>query len=412
MAETVDVAVIGAGPSGIAAALSLRKAGIARLIVIDREGEAGGVPRHCGHPPFGLAEFSRLMTGPAYARRLASEAAAAGIDVRTRTTVRRLGGDGELALTDPARGEWTLEARRVLLATGARETPRAARRVSGGRPLGILTTGALQSFIYLHRRVPFRRPVVIGTELVSFSALLTCRRAGIRPLAMIEENGSPTASSLCAAYARWHGIAMRYRTRLAEICGGERVEAVIVENASGAREAIACDGVLFTGQFVPAAELVRASPLDLDPATGGPAVDQHGRLSDPAYFAAGNLLRAVETSAWCYREGREAGRLIAEDLRGGLAGGERSIAIERGAGLKYVMPQRIAGGANGYGHRALQLRVDRPVRGRLVVEADDRTVWSRPITLKPERRFLLPLEVITPHRSASRLRLSIRERSN
>src|SRR3546814_11836007 len=63
----------------------------------------------------------------------------------------------------------------LLLATGVRETSRAARLIGGARPLGVVTTGALQSLVYLAGRRPFERPVILGTELVSFSALLTCR---------------------------------------------------------------------------------------------------------------------------------------------------------------------------------------------------------------------------------------------
>src|SRR3546814_14591772 len=76
----------------------------------------------------------------------------------------------------------------LLLATGVRETSRAARLIGGARPLGVVTTGALQSLVYLAGRRPFERPVILGTELVSFSALLTCRHAGIRPDALVEPN--------------------------------------------------------------------------------------------------------------------------------------------------------------------------------------------------------------------------------
>ena len=89
-----------------------------------------------------------------------------------------------------------LKARRVLIATGVRETPRSARLVGGSRPLGVLTTGALQNFVISSKKAPFTRPVIIGTELVSFSSLLTCRHAGITPLMMIEENSGPTARAL------------------------------------------------------------------------------------------------------------------------------------------------------------------------------------------------------------------------
>ncbi|TMJ38229.1 MAG: FAD-dependent oxidoreductase, partial [Alphaproteobacteria bacterium] len=170
-----DVAIIGAGPSGIAAALALAQRGVGRVIVLEREAEAGGIPRHCGHKTFGLSEFGWLMSGPSYARRLAAEANALGIEISTRTSVLALKEGGELTLTDPDAGIKAIRARRVLIATGVRETPRSARLVGGARPVGVLTTGALQNFIYVKKSKPFRRPVVIGTEIVSFSALLTCR---------------------------------------------------------------------------------------------------------------------------------------------------------------------------------------------------------------------------------------------
>ena len=409
MSAELDVAIIGAGPAGIAAALALKQRGIGRVIVLEREAQAGGIPRHCGHKTFGLTEFGWLMSGPAYARRLVAKAKAAGIAIRTRTAVLALKSGGELSICDPDAGTTTIKARRVLIATGVRETPRSARLVGGARPVGVLTTGALQNFIYVEGRTPFRRPVVIGTERVSFSALLTCRHAGITPVAMIEENHRPTAYSLFAAYPRLRGIALHYRTRVVEIHGRDRVDGVLVESASGKRQTIGCDGVLFTGEFVPASELVRQGPFDLDPATEGPSVDQYGRLSDPAYFAAGNVLRPVETSGWCYKEGREIGHLIADDLAGKLTGAPAAITIERGPGLKYIMPQSIASGDNEHAHQALQLRVEHPMRGRLLVEADGKVVMSRPLSLKPERRFLLPLSILERHRSSPSLKISIIE---
>lgn len=407
MSAECDVAIIGGGPAGIAAALALKARGVGRVIVLEREAEAGGIPRHCGHRTFGLVEFGWLMSGPFYARRLVAKAKAAGIAIRTLTTVLALKSGGELAISDPDAGTTAIKARRVLIATGVRETPRSARLVGGSRPVGVLTTGALQNFIYIKKSTPFRRPVVIGTELVSFSALLTCRHAGIRPLAMIEENDWPTAHSIFAAWPRLRGIALRYGTRLVEIHGRDRVDGVLIEDAARKCEAIACDGVLFTGKFIPAAELVRQGPFALDPATQGPSVDHYGRLSDPAYYAAGNVLRPVETSGWCYKEGRAVGHVIADDLAGKLKPADGAVTIERGPGLKYIMPQRLAPGDNDHAHQVLQLRVERTMRGRLIVEADGRVIMSRPVSLKPERRFLLPLSVLD--RSAPSLRVSMVE---
>ncbi|MCU0829758.1 MAG: FAD-dependent oxidoreductase, partial [Tabrizicola sp.] len=120
-----EVLIIGAGPAGLSAATRLAREGV-KVLVLDREPEAGGIPRHCAHSPYGLREFHRLMRGPAYARRLVADALAAGAEIRARTTVIALLPGGQVEITSPD-GPATLTAPAVLLATGVRETSRAAR---------------------------------------------------------------------------------------------------------------------------------------------------------------------------------------------------------------------------------------------------------------------------------------------
>ena len=83
-----DVLVIGAGPAGLAAATILARS--ARVLVVEREAEAGGIPRHCGHYPFGLREFHRLMKGPAYASALVKRAKDTGVEIATGVNVVQL----------------------------------------------------------------------------------------------------------------------------------------------------------------------------------------------------------------------------------------------------------------------------------------------------------------------------------
>ena len=99
----VDVLVVGAGPAGLAAAIELRRAGVDRVLVADREQAAGGVPRHCQHTGFGARDLHRVLTGPGYARRYAADAARLGAEIRTETTVTGWAGDRELTLTSPRR---------------------------------------------------------------------------------------------------------------------------------------------------------------------------------------------------------------------------------------------------------------------------------------------------------------------
>jgi thioredoxin reductase len=187
-----------------------------------------------------------------------------------------------------------MSARRIILATGTRETPRAPRFVGGSRPSGVMTTGALQANVYLQHFKPFERPVIIGSELVSFSAILTCRHMGIRPVAMIEARdriSAPRPGDLVAKFV--YGVPVWTRTRLIAIEGRRQVEAVEIER-NGQRQRVACDGVIFTGEWVPEAALL---------------------VNKPKVTLAGNVHGALKTSGACWRDGR----VIAEQVARGLA---------------------------------------------------------------------------------------------
>ncbi|MBF3290031.1 pyridine nucleotide-disulfide oxidoreductase, partial [Pseudomonas aeruginosa] len=142
---------------------------------------------------------------------------------------------------------------------GARETPRSARLLGGDRPLGVINTGALQAYLYLQGLKPFERPLIVGTELVSLSAVMSCRRAGIRPVAMLERNARATARWPLSLFPRLCGVPMHFSSELLEIEGRGRVEAARVRLGDGRVERIACDGILLSGRFVPESSLVRLS---------------------------------------------------------------------------------------------------------------------------------------------------------
>ncbi|MGI9311375.1 MAG: NAD(P)/FAD-dependent oxidoreductase [bacterium] len=392
--ERCNVAVVGGGPAGLATAAELARLGVPDVIVLERESVAGGIPRHCDHSPFGMREFGRCWRGPRYAKHLLERTQKAGARVHVNTTVVAANADGRLTLAT-THGASRLEANRVVLSTGARETPRAARLVSGQRPLGITTTGALQAMIYLKRKTPFKRPLIVGTELISFSALLTCRHAGIKPVAMIEQNNRITARSGAEALPGLLGIPVHLETELVEILGAQRVTGARLMHAGGATENLTCDGVLFTGEFTPESALLRMGHIETDAHSGGPLVDQFGRCSDPAYFAAGNLLRGVETAGWCWKEGVQVARCVHLSLAGRLPHSAQRARIAFSDPLiKYVVPQTISmpspeSGAAGMKH--LQLRFTTRAKRRISLCSDSQELQSKSIHALPERRVLLPL---------------------
>ncbi len=389
-----DVAVVGAGPSGLGLATALKRRGVARVLVLEREAAAGGIPRHCGHPPFGVSEFKRILTGPAYAERLARRAAAAGVDIALNHSTVSIGPGPQLHVATPD-GPATVRARRIVLATGVRETPRSARLISGTRPLGVVTTGALQSMVYLQQRAPFTRPVILGSELVSFSAILTCRHLGIRPVAMVEKRARVTAWRGSALLPRALGIDLLTSSRLERIEGEDRVSAVCVVDSRGRPRRIGCDGVVVSGGFVSESALVRSSHLEWDHGTGGPEVDQHGRCSDPDFFAVGTMTHPADTAGRCWREGEGIAEFICRDLAESApsANGRTIRLTPVDPAIRYVSPQRlqIDSGANGAPDPTIRVRFADPASGRLVASRGNAVIAAKNIRGLPERTATLTL---------------------
>jgi thioredoxin reductase len=383
-----DVIILGAGPAGLSAAAELARLGAGKIALLDREAVAGGIPRHCGHLGFGWNEFRKVMSGPGYAQHLARNVG--GAELKLGVTALRLE-PGGIVQTTSAAGPETYRGRAVLLAMGARETPRSARLISGARPWGVMNTGALQQFVYLHGKRPFERPVIIGTELVAFSTLMTLRHVKVRPAAMIEAGPRITARRPGDWIARLgFGVPVLLNTRLLRIIGPDKVEGVEIDRGNGP-ERLDCDGVVFTGQFRPENALLTGSHLAIDPGTKGPAIDQFWRCSDPSFFAAGNLLRGIETAGQCWREGCAAGRIIAAVLLGKFKPAEASISVQAGGALSYVYPQRLVVADSIDPELLFFGRAQTAMRGAVVLRGDETVIWSRKIDALPERRIPWPV---------------------
>lgn len=407
--EFVKILIIGSGPAGLAAAVAFRQKGIDSVVVLEREAQAGGIPRHCGHRPFGWNEYQRIYTGPVYAQRNVDEAKALDVDIRLLHSVVQLGEGGRVEVASPD-GIKVIQAERVLLAMGAREKPRSTRLISGDRPMGVMNTGALQSFIYLKKSKPFLKPVILGTELVSLSAVWSCLKAGIKPVAVIESNPSSTARWPLALFPRLFGIPVYYGAQVSSINGLSRVESVDIETANGTKMNLSCDGVLLTGDFVPEASLLRQSHLRVDALTGGPFVDQFGKCSDPAYYAAGNLLRPIETAGWSYAEGKRMASFMMSDLaKTDTRSEERAlkiIPIRCNGIVKYCVPQHLVLGETS-GLPDLQLRLEKNATGYLKVCANGKTLWSKVMSGRAEQRILIPIKDLKINESVSSLHVSL-----
>jgi thioredoxin reductase len=339
---TVDALVVGAGPAGLAAATALRSGGAGTVVVLDREDEAGGTPRLCEHTGFGVRDFRRVLSGPTYARRWVERAVACGVDIRTRTMVTGWAAPGRAEMTGPG-GVLEMQARTIVLATGARERPRAARLIPGTRPSGIFTTGQLQQWVYREHLPVGRRAIIVGAEHVSYSAVMTLRHAGVHPVALLTALPRPQTYRLFELLGRFGlRVPVWTETSVADVYGRDRVEGVRVRGPGGHESAVAVDTVVFTGDFIPDSELARLAGLSIDPGTRGPACTAEGASTTPGIFAAGNVVHPAEIADVAARRAESVGRAAATWLRQGADPGAWSatVRVRVADPLHWVVPNR------------------------------------------------------------------------
>jgi thioredoxin reductase len=338
-----DVLIVGAGPAGLAAAATLSAQGVENILVIDRDDAPGGLPRFCPHPGFGLEYCRWPHTGPGFAARLLKDLHGRPVRIECATTLISLREGPRAEIVGPCSGLRLLCPRAVVLATGIRESNRGNLLIPGGRAeLGIMTTGQLQQLAARKGRIPdhMRSLVVVGTEHVAFSAMLTARQLGLSVRALVGEEDRVMSYAPLAWLARVRGTEVAVGARIHSIkAAGGRVRAIRIADAHGERE-IGCDAILFSGKWLPEIAFLYGSPVEIDQRTNGPVIDQAMRTTCRGVFAAGNVLHGVESSGWCAVEGARAGAAVARYLRGEIEGAQGQVEFIQSPEIDFIVPQR------------------------------------------------------------------------
>jgi thioredoxin reductase len=391
-----QVVVVGAGPAGLACAIELRRRGVGEVVVLDREATAGGIPRHSAHQGFGVRDLRRLVTGPQYARRYVELARRAGAEVLTETMVTRCAADRTIEVTSPL-GRDRLRPEALVLATGCRERPRAARLVAGSRPDGVVTTGMLQQLVHLGGERRVGRALVVGAEHVSFSAVETLARAGARVLALVTELPRHQSLELFRI-----GAAVRYgarvwtRTAVRAIHGRPRVEEVeLADLDHGTTRRVPCDVIVYTDDWIPDYELAVVAGVELDGGTRGPRVETGLRTAQAGIVAAGNVLHGAEPADVAALSGRHAAASVVDWLNHvGWPGPAVPILCDRP--LRWIAPNGLGPTLAPPPRERFLLRADEWLRAPGVeIRQGARALWrGRVRRLMPGRSAALPWEWI------------------
>lgn len=349
MSIQVDVAVIGGGPAGLAAAIAAAREG-ARTLLVEREPRLGGILKQCVHDGFGLVRYGEKLAGPEYAQRFINELRGTGVEVLTQTfvdTIRTHPLGYHLTLVN-AGGVRHIYAKALVLATGCRE--RTARQIAihGTRPAGVLTAGSAQYYTNLLGQLPGRRCVILGSGDIGLIMARRLTLEGARVLGVYE--AKPIPSGLPRNIAQClhdFDIPLHLSKTVTRCFGHARLEALEISDVDermrpipGTEARVDCDALILSVGLIPENELAETLGVQLHPVTRGPICDQNGMTGVPGIFCCGNAAHVNDLVDYVSESGEAAGRAAAR-YQGSGSRSQEYADIRAGEGFLYAMPQRV-----------------------------------------------------------------------
>ena len=340
MISDIKVAIIGGGTSGLSCAIELAKLGFKdKVIVFEREEKTGGAPRHCGHKGFGIVEFKKLLTGDEYAKELLKSALKNEVQIKTRYSLYKVE-EGNILYFSTPEGIKKYKAKKIIFATGVRETPRSARLTSGIRSPNIITTGALQRFLYINKRVPFKSGVVYGSEDVSFSALWSMKKHEIAPKAMIEvKEDIQTYPILYPAGKYIFKTKIDTNVKNIFLKGKDKQLQAVSYKIEDGNNSISCEGIIFSGGFKPESSTFRDYLRNFNYINDSAYISQNFQSDDENIFVIGNAVRGALSSFSCYYEAKKCAKYIYETFENKIK--PQMIKIEPDEEVEWYYPSML-----------------------------------------------------------------------
>ncbi|APZ50732.1 sarcosine oxidase subunit alpha [Salipiger abyssi] len=348
-----DVLIVGAGPTGIAAARAAAVDGL-KVVLVDENAEAGGTL---------LSEPQAQIDGRPAWDWLAAELEAlkaAGVKIMTRTTaigyyhqnmigmVEKLTDHlPELPEDTPRERMWRVRARQVVLAQGALEKPLVFH--GNDRP-GVMLAGSAQTFLNRYGVLVGKRPVIVTSHDSAWFAAFDLQDAGAQVQAIVDLREGVHEALLSEARAR--GITVKLSHTATATSGRLRVSSLRVNPVSGgsvgAGEEIRCDAVLMSGGWTPSLHLFSHTK-------GSLAWDDDRTTFLPKDTPEDCLIAGASRGLWgveaVLKDGAEKGREVAELLGKTPAQVAYSVAADRtgtGVSMKELPTDRSPGKAKAF----------------------------------------------------------------
>ncbi len=343
-----DLAVVGGGPAGMAAALKAREEGIEKIIILERADTLGGILEQCIHTGFGLHYFGEELSGPEYAGRFIKKVSETDIDVKVDTMVLDISDDNVVTACNKEDGLLTIKAKAIVLAMGCRERPRGALSIAGCRASGIMTAGTAQKYVNIDGYMPGKTVVILGSGDIGLimARRMTLEGAKVKAVCELMPYSGGLTRNIVQCLEDFD-IPLRLSCTVVSTHGKDRLEGVTIANVDehlkpipGTEEYIPCDTLMLSVGLIPENELSKNAGIELDRITNGPSVDEYRETLHKGVFACGNVLQVHDLVDYVTEESQIAGEGAAKFIKGEKKSGDY-INTQGTNGVRYIVPQRI-----------------------------------------------------------------------
>lgn len=315
----IEVAIIGAGPAGLAASIEIANGG-GEIVLFDENKKPGGQLFKQIHKFFGSKDHMAGIRGMDIGYQLLNECKRLGVQILLDTVVYGIYEDNVIGIVKNGISHF-LKAKKIIIATGGTENSLA---FPGWDLPGVMCVGAFQTMINVNRVLPGKRILMIGSGNVGLIVSYQALQAGAWVVAIIEAASKIGGYGVHASKLRRSGVPIFLSTTIKEALGKECVEEVVLigldKNWSyikGTEIRLQVDTVCLSVGLTPLTELtwMVGCKFNYIPELGGfiPKHNDNMETSIPGIYVAGDI-SGIEEASSAMEEGRLAGIAILESL--------------------------------------------------------------------------------------------------
>jgi len=254
--EVFDIAVIGGGPAGMAAAGMAAEEGL-RVLLIERDEALGGILNQCAHKGFGITYFGEELTGQEYAARCIEAFKKTNAETLTDTMVLGIDENRVITLSGTKTRYDQIRAKAIIIATGCRERPIGALPIVGSRPAGVLSAGAAQKMVNVGGYDIGNNFVILGSGDIGMIVARELALRNKKVIAVIEKEkqcgGLPRNRINCLER---FNIPLITETTIKEVHGKARICGVTTISTDGSEKYIECDTLITSVGLIPERDLL------------------------------------------------------------------------------------------------------------------------------------------------------------